>query len=229
MPLFDDKREQDKDADSPRDRYEKVLKLKKNKIKRSKVKSKKLTHRFDADQSQPVNLEKNFDKAVDRGVLTNKNHTWEVELPTEHIGNEKDGALCGRTREGGNIYVPVSKATCKRCVNAYKRARRKARKIPPITTNIPPKLEENLVQAQNTLQHVFQTALVSWLCEQPTAIKIKGSKAQLRVLTNALTATKSLYKSLKEHVTVDEMITRITVKNSAAQQFEKFFGISWPL
>ena len=224
--------EPDDEQLSNQERLQHVIQLKKDKLKKNKNKNKNILSKLDGP-GHPVNVRKSFDPEAARGVITNPTHTWEVELPTEHIGNEKDGALCGRMRDGGNIYTSPGKATCKRCISAYKRARRKNRKIPPIRTNLPPRLtsEGNLAHGEiNMLEKIFYSAISAWLAGRPTNIKIKGSRAELRTLSNALSATKSFQAELQNpNATIESIITKMTVKNAATQQFQRDFGIDWPL
>ncbi len=227
MSLLDDN-----DTESDFEKRERLKQIQQKKLRRQKLKSKNLSHRLE-DEGMPVNVEKNFDPIFDRGVITNKTHTWEVELPTEHIGNEQDGSLCGRSRTGGNIYVTPSQATCKRCVNIYNRSRKKNRKIPPIRQNVQPKpkIEENINYSNNnSINEIFKTALCAWLVGIPTNIKIRGSREQMKALTDALTATKAFHNEMKKNkVQLEQVTTKLAIKTAVSQKFKQVFGIDWPL
>lgn len=206
-------------------RMKDALKLKKHREKKRKTANKNITSDL-AGAGKPVNVEKNFDPSADRGVITNKTHTWMVELPTEHIGNEQDGPLCGRKRDGGNIYVAPDEATCKRCVNVYKRSKKRNLKLPPIKSNIQPHLSG---ESNMHLKPVLEAAICHMFFSAKPSIKIRGTKTELQTLSEALKATKEFSKSLNENSDHSDIITKLTHKRIAEAKFEAAFGFEWPI
>jgi 8-oxo-dGTP pyrophosphatase MutT (NUDIX family) len=82
----------------------------------------------------------------------------------------------------------------------------------------------------NLLGKIFFTTLGAWLVGKAVNTKIRGSQNEVRVVTDAMLATKMLHEELKRpDATVESVMDALTTKHVSAKEFEKTFNIPWPL
>jgi len=77
---------------------------------------------------------------------------------------------------------------------------------------------------------LLRASIASLLLGRPFGWKIKGTKTEMKALSNALMATKLFEDMLNtDGVLVKEVISMLEKKHRAANRFKRVFGISWPL
>ena len=82
----------------------------------------------------------------------------------------------------------------------------------------------------NLLGKIFFATMGAWLVGKAVNTAIRGSQMQVEVVTNAALATKKLHEELRrDAVTVNEIMQLLEIKHSTAREFEREFGIPWPL
>jgi hypothetical protein len=60
--------------------------------------------------------------------------------------------------------------------------------------------------------------------------KIRGSEDQINAIYNAMLASKRFQDELKKPgATVNSVIEKLNVKHMSVREFERVFGVSWPL
>jgi hypothetical protein len=70
----------------------------------------------------------------------------------------------------------------------------------------------------------------AWLAGKFIKLKLRGTNDQATALGRALLSSKKFQDELKRPgATIDSVINRLSVKNMDAQNFEKTFGIKWPV
>lgn len=82
----------------------------------------------------------------------------------------------------------------------------------------------------NLAGKLMVAAMGSWLLGKMTNIKLKGSPAEIRAVTNALLSSKRFQDELKKPgATVQSVADKLGLKSMSASQFERTFGVRWPL
>ena len=72
--------------------------------------------------------------------------------------------------------------------------------------------------------------LAAWLVGKYVSTKIRGSQEQVMAVANALSASRRFQDEMnKPGATVDSVVNKLGVKHMSASQFERTFGIPWPL
>lgn len=74
------------------------------------------------------------------------------------------------------------------------------------------------------------TSLGAWFLGKEVDVKLHGSQNEIKIISNALLASKGLHEELNSsEVTVESAMEKLRSKKIAAEEFEKTFGVSWPL
>ncbi len=72
--------------------------------------------------------------------------------------------------------------------------------------------------------------LAAWLVGKYVSTKIRGSQEQVTAVANALAASRRFQDEMsRPGATVDSVVNKLGVKHMSASQFERTFGIPWPL
>lgn len=77
---------------------------------------------------------------------------------------------------------------------------------------------------------VFLTALSAWIVGKKVNTKIRGTSQEIKVITSTLLASKHLHDELnKSNATVKSVVQKIHQKQKHVAEFERLFGLKWPL
>lgn len=77
---------------------------------------------------------------------------------------------------------------------------------------------------------MFLATLGAWMVGKYVNTKIKGSRDEVQAVTNALLASKKFQEELrKPGATVQSVIDKLHVKQMSASEFQRVFGVPWPL
>jgi hypothetical protein len=77
---------------------------------------------------------------------------------------------------------------------------------------------------------MLAAALGGWLAGMQTNVRIRGTQAQIEALTSALMASKRFQDELhRPGATVESVVQKLGVKQMSEREFERVFGVSWPL
>lgn len=73
-------------------------------------------------------------------------------------------------------------------------------------------------------------AIGSWLAGKLTNIKLRGSKREVKVVADAMVASRKFQDELKKPgATVKSVIDKLGVKHMTEREFERVFKVKWPL
>jgi len=91
--------------------------------------------------------------------------------------------------------------------------------------------KENLTELHvNLLGKLTLAAMGAWMVGKMTNIKFRGSASDVKTVANALMASRRFQDELRRPgATVDSVMRKLGVKNMTARDFERTFGIAWPL
>lgn len=82
----------------------------------------------------------------------------------------------------------------------------------------------------NLLGKVFLATVGAWLVGKATHTKIRGTQHEINTLANAMTASRRFQDELKmPGASVQSVMNKLGVKHMSAREFERVFGIRWPL
>jgi hypothetical protein len=82
----------------------------------------------------------------------------------------------------------------------------------------------------NLTGKLLLTSLGSWLVGKPVNTKIRGSKDEIEAIANALLASRKFQDELRHPgASVQSVVDKLHVKQMTAIEFERVFGIPWPL
>lgn len=82
----------------------------------------------------------------------------------------------------------------------------------------------------NTAGKIFFATLGAWLVGKAVNTKLRGSQRQVEALASALTSSRKFNDELnRPGATVDSVMQKLGVKHMSATEFERVFGIPWPL
>lgn len=77
---------------------------------------------------------------------------------------------------------------------------------------------------------MFLASLGAWAVGKYVGTKIRGSQDEIEAVTNALHASRKFQDELrKPGASVDSVVEKLRVKNMSASEFERVFGVRWPL
>jgi hypothetical protein len=85
----------------------------------------------------------------------------------------------------------------------------------------PEKKKVNELRQDSLAKKLLLTSLSAWLVNKDVDVKIRGSQNEIRVISNALAASNRLRE--------DSIVENLRSKDLAAAEFEKVFGMPWPL
>lgn len=89
-------------------------------------------------------------------------------------------------------------------------------------------LDEGL--SLNLTGKIFLASLGAWMVGKYVNTKIRGSRDEVTAVSNALMASKRFQEELrKPGATVQSVMDKLHVKQMSASEFERVFGIKWPL
>lgn len=97
------------------------------------------------------------------------------------------------------------------------------------------RMSGNTKQSLNEMQlnltgKLFFAALGASLVGRPAKTKIRGTKEQIGAVTEALTASRNFQNELNNpEASIDSVMGKLNLKHMAVVEFERVFGISWPL
>lgn len=82
----------------------------------------------------------------------------------------------------------------------------------------------------NLLGKMTIAAVGAWLVGKATNVKLRGNKQQIDSVANAMIASRKFQDELKRSgATVQSVMEKLRVKNMTAKEFERTFGIKWPI
>lgn len=82
----------------------------------------------------------------------------------------------------------------------------------------------------NLLGKLTLAALGAWLVGKATNLKLRGNKQQVNAVANALLASRKFQDELKRPgASLESVMQKLRVKNMNAREFERTFGVKWPL
>lgn len=91
-----------------------------------------------------------------------------------------------------------------------------------------PLLNESL--QLTTFGKIFLALTGSWVLGRVASAKIRGSRTQVNAIANAMAASRRYQDELrKPGATPESALEKLGAKNLSAQNFEKIFGVPWPL
>lgn len=91
-----------------------------------------------------------------------------------------------------------------------------------------------LLEGNSLIGKIFYTALGTYLgaslLGKVVNAKIRGTESQINAVYNAMWASKKFHDELKKPgATVDSVVQSLSAKHMTTREFEKVFGIPWPL
>jgi len=82
----------------------------------------------------------------------------------------------------------------------------------------------------NLLGKVFFATLGAWLVGKLVNTKLRGSRAEVEAIGNALAASRRFQDELnRPGASVDSVIQKLGIKHMSASEFERVLGVPWPL
>jgi hypothetical protein len=82
----------------------------------------------------------------------------------------------------------------------------------------------------NLTGKIFFATMAAWLVGKAVSTKLRGTPEQMQAVMDAMMASKKFQDELnRPGATVDSVVQKLGVKHMSASQFEKVFGIPWPL
>lgn len=82
----------------------------------------------------------------------------------------------------------------------------------------------------NLLGKMFLTAVGAWVIGKATNLKLRGTPQEINAVANALKSSRKFQDELaKPGATVQSVMEKLRVKNMSAREFERVFGVKWPL
>ena len=77
---------------------------------------------------------------------------------------------------------------------------------------------------------IFLTSLNNWMQGKNVSTKMNGTKEEVAVVEAAMHACKNLYEELyRPDASVSSISEKLNLKHAAAADFERLFGLPWPL
>lgn len=82
----------------------------------------------------------------------------------------------------------------------------------------------------NLLGKVFIAAAAAWVIGKATNLKLRGTPQEVQAVANALQSSRRFQDELRRPgATVQSVMSKLRVKNMSAREFERTFGVKWPL
>lgn len=80
------------------------------------------------------------------------------------------------------------------------------------------------------LGKIFLATLGAWFVGKVVNTKIRGTKEQVNAVSQAMVASRRFQDELNSPgASVDSVVKKLNVKNMSASEFERVFGVKWPL
>jgi len=74
------------------------------------------------------------------------------------------------------------------------------------------------------------TSLTAWMLGKNLNVKVRGTKDEMRVVENVLSASKTFQEELnRPGATIASINEKLTAKRTAAAEFERVVGVPWLL
>jgi hypothetical protein len=82
----------------------------------------------------------------------------------------------------------------------------------------------------NLTGKLLLASIGAWLVGKSVNTKIRGTQQEIRVIANALMASKRFQEELRRPgATVESVSQKLRLKHMSAVEFEKIMGVRWPL
>lgn len=82
----------------------------------------------------------------------------------------------------------------------------------------------------NLLGKIFLAAVAAWVVGKATNLKIRGTPAEVKAVTDAMLASRRFQDELsRPGATVNSVMQKLGLKNASVREFERILGIAWPL
>lgn len=82
----------------------------------------------------------------------------------------------------------------------------------------------------NLFGKIFFATCAAWLLGKAVNTKFRGTKEQADAVASALLSSRKFQEELrKPGASVESVIQKLGVKHMSAAQFERTFGVPWPL
>lgn len=90
--------------------------------------------------------------------------------------------------------------------------------------------KETFGEGLNLAGKLFLGALGAWAVGKVVNTKLRGSKSDMEVISNALWSSRKFQDEMhKPGANFNSVMEKLHVKNMSASEFERTFGIPWPL
>lgn len=77
---------------------------------------------------------------------------------------------------------------------------------------------------------VLNAGFASWVARKPSGLSVKGSREEISVIKEALSASRDFRDTLcTEGADMKEVMSKLSKKKIAARRFEAVMGYPWPL
>ena len=88
----------------------------------------------------------------------------------------------------------------------------------------------NELHVSSLFGKLFYASCAAWLVGKLVNMKFRGSRQQAEVLASALISSKRFQDELnRPGASVESVVQKLGIKHMSALQFEKTFGVPWPL
>ena len=82
----------------------------------------------------------------------------------------------------------------------------------------------------NLLGKIFFAACAAWLVGKATNVKVRGTRAEIDAVTNAMMSSRRFQDELRRPgATVESVMQKLGLKHASAREFERILGVPWPL
>ena len=90
--------------------------------------------------------------------------------------------------------------------------------------------KSNLFEGLSAKDRILLTTLGSGILGIPASTTIRGSRQQIEAITNVVSATRIFHETLmKSDANLTSVSGKLQEKRVAAENFEKVWGVPWPL
>lgn len=89
---------------------------------------------------------------------------------------------------------------------------------------------EQLDEYLNLTGKILLASLGAWMVGKVVNTKIRGTRSEIEAVTEALLSSRRFQDELRRPgATIDTVMDKLRVKQMSASQFERVFGVRWPL
>lgn len=82
----------------------------------------------------------------------------------------------------------------------------------------------------NLTGKILFASMGAWLVGKLVNMKMRGTRAEVNTVANALMASKRFQDELnRTGATVESVFEKLRIKNMSAAEFERTMGVPWPL